>query len=448
MKNRLFISLLVGSLIGTFSIQAQESDKSLKPIIPVVKLGDNVQVKFGGFVRADYYVDSREAVGAVDDLFGFFPEIEKNNSGDAKDQNEVVRQNLSTQATRFNGLFTGPDAFHAKSSAFFEYDFSGGPGTQTTTGATSPVGLRLRHAWAKLAWNKTEVLVGKTWNPLAETIFPSVVGLHTGIPFRPFGRADQVRVTLKPISEISVLLAAVYQSEHKSYVYPDASQAATASNINDIRSNPIPDFHVQLHYKNKDLFAGVVAEYKVVRPATQTTGISGVFNTDETVSSYAFGGFADYKKGLFELKGSVLYGQNLSELFQQGGYAVKTYDAATGARTYSVSNSTSGWINATYGTKLVVGIFGGYQKNLGFNDNILSTTSGGVSTFLGRWQNVDHIYRIAPSLTYNIGRWKFQGELDYNVAAYGIPDYTDKGKVKDAKEISGIRGLLATTFLF
>lgn len=382
MKKKLFISLIVTTFLGTNIVQAKENSQTTKPIIPVVKLGENVQVKFGGFVRADYYVDSREIVGAVDDLFGFFPEKEKINSGDSKDQNEVIRQNLSTQATRFNALFTGPEALNAKSTAFFEYDFSGGTGTQTTTGATNSVGLRLRHAWAKLTWNKTEVLVGKTWNPLAETIFPSVVGLHTGIPFRPFGRADQLRVTLKPSSEVDILLAAVYQSEHKSFVYSDGTLAAAVSNTNDIRSNPIPDLHVQLHYKNKDLFAGVVAEYKTVRPATQTTGTLGTFNTNESISSYALGGFADYKKGLYELKGSVLYGQNLSELFQQGGYAVKTYDAATGARTYSVSNSTSGWINATYGKNIIVGLFAGYQKNHGFDDNILSSTSGGASAFL------------------------------------------------------------------
>jgi len=443
-KNLIVLSSL---LLSVGAINSQENASTEKPIIPVVKLSDNVQVKFGGFVRAEYYYDSRETVGAVDDLFGFFPENEKKNTvGDGEDQNAVSRQNLSTQSTRFNALFSGPDAFKAKSSAFFEYDFTGGAATQASTGATNAVGLRLRHAWAKLAWNKTEVLVGKTWNPLGETIFPSVVGLNTGIPFRPFGRGEQIRFTYKPTSAINVLAAAVFQTEHKSFVYTDGTLTAGASNANDIRTNPIPDFHLQLHYKGKSLFAGIVSEYKVVRPATQTTGTSGTFNTDETVSSYALGAFADFKHKKLNLKGSVLYGQNLSELFQQGGYAVKSFNATTGARTYTASNSVSLWANATYGTTVVAGLFGGYQKNLGFNDNL--TTAGGATTFLGRWQNVDHIYRIAPSLTYNTGRWKFQGELDYNVAAYGTVDNANKGKVKDANELSGVRGLLATTFSF
>ena len=119
---------------------------------------------------------------------------------------------------------------------------------------------------------------------------------------------------------------------------------------------------------------------------------------------------------------------------------------STGSKTYSASKSLSSWVNITYGEKLVVGLFGGYQKNLGFNDDILNSTAGGA--FLGRWQNVDHIYRIAPSLKYTVGRVVLSTELDYNVAAYGTIDYANNGKVKDSKGISGVRGIFATTFLF
>lgn len=439
-----FATLFILNLIA---LNAQEvKSTTAKDIIPVVKFSDNINVKFGGWVRAEYYIDSRENVGAVDDLFSFFPENKKVDAN-GNDMNAVVRQNFSAQASRFNALVSGPDILKAKSSSFFEFDFTGGVGTQTSTGATNPVGFRLRHAYAKLAWNKSELLIGKTWSPLAETTFPSVVGLHTGIPFRPFGRGEQVRFTLKPTKKTSILMAAFYQSEHKSFLYNDASTNTGAGNSNDIRSNPIPDLHLQLLYKTKDIFAGLVSEYKIVRPATQTTGTAGIFNTNETVSSYSLGAFADYKKNLFQAKISGIYAQNLTELFQSGGYAVKSYDAATGARTYTPSNTMSYWANVTYGKTWVAGLFGGYSKNLGFNDNLV-TTAGGAATFLGRWQNVDHIYRIAPSLKYNVGNWQFGAELDYNVAAYGTVDNSNKGKVTGAKEISGVRGLLATTFFF
>jgi len=307
--------------------------------------------------------------------------------------------------------------------------------------------LRLRHAWAKLSWAKSEVLVGKTWNPLSDISFPTVIGLNTGIPFRPFGRGYQLRFTWKPTSTINVLVAALYQSEHKSFIFSDAANTtAGISNCADTRSNPIPDLHLQLQFKTPSLFAGIVSEYKVVRPSTQTTGTGGVFNADQTISSYALGAFADYKKNLFNVKVSGLYGENLSELFQQGGYAVKTLNTVTGEKTYSASNSLTSWLNLNYGNKLAVGLFAGYQKNLGFNDNILTAANGGA--FLGRWQNVDHIYRLAPSLKYSIGRLVLAAEVEYNIAGYGTINYNDKGKVTDAKDVSGVRGTLATTFLF
>ena len=456
MENKyLKISLLLLSILPVTCIFSQQTQKTDVPasLIPIVKLSENVQVKFGGFVRAEYYFDSRETVGAVDDLFSFFPENVKKDANSGDDLNAVSRNNLSSQATRFNALFTGPDVWNAKSSSFFEFDFTGGgagvgtSGAGTSTGITNAVGLRLRHAWIKLSWVKSDLLVGKTWNPLSEISFPSVIGLNTGIPFRPFGRGDQLRFTWKPSSTINVLAAALYQSEHKSFIFSDAANTtAGISNCADTRSNPIPDLHVQIHFKTPALFAGIVSEYKVVKPATQTTGTVGVYNANTTISSYAVGAFADYKKNLFNVKVGEMYGENLSELFQQGGYAVKTLNAVTGEKTYSASNSVTSWLNITYGTKLMAGLFGGYQKNLGFNDNILSVTNGGA--FLGRWQNVDHIYRVGPSLKYSIGRLVLAAEVEYNVAGYGTVDYNNRGKVIHPTDVSGVRGTLVTTFLF
>lgn len=432
-------AFLVASLIGClFFAQAQDNVSTEKPLIPVVTLSKDVNVKFGGFMRAEYYVDSKEMVGALDDLFGFFPEKPVYDTN-GKDINNVVRHNFSTQATRFNALFTGPSVFNAKSSAFFEFDFTGG----------NSVNLRYRHAYGQLSWAKTDVLFGKSWNPLAAIHFPSVLGLHTAIPFRPFGRGDQVRVTYRLTDKISILGAALIQTEHRSTL---ETSAAT-----DVRANPIPDMHLQLFHKTNNLMLGLLSEYKITRPATYTEGAGTPkpkYITKETVSSFSLGGIMDYKKDLFNAKASVLYGQNLSELYIAGGYATTSIDATTGHRTYSPSNSVSSWLNFTYGKKWIAGVFGGYHKNLGYHTPILAPTldDNGVTiktpTLFGRWQNIDHIYRASTSLTYKIERWVFGAEVDYNVAAYGEVDYGKKGKIKNATETSNIRGVLSATFIF
>lgn len=425
------VSFIIFITIFCNVLQAQENT-TVTPIIPLVKLGDNVTVKFGGFIRADYFIDSRRPVGAVEDLFCFFP---SNFSYDAqgKDLNDIFRSYLSTQATRFNALFTGPDILKARSSAFFEFDFTGG----------NTINLRLRHAYMKLNWKKSEVLIGKTWNPLTSTILPAVIGLHTGIPFQPFARGDQFRFTYRP-GNLTILAAALYQNEHKSFTYTNSLISEVGQSTDNVISNPIPDMHLQLHYKSGQFYAGLVSEYKITRPATLTKGSNGIFKANTTVSSFALGGFIEYKSKSLTLKGSSMYAQNLSELFMQGGYAVTSIDTASGSRNYTPSNSVLSWVNITFGEKIIGGLFAGYQKNLGFNGNII----GGPGTFLGRWQNIDHIYRISPSVKYVSGRIILGFELDYNVAAYGSVDYLDKGRVKDSQEVKGFRGLLSASFLF
>ena len=122
MKKQLLLTVIL--LINIVSAQSQDvASESAKDLLPQVTIAKNLSVKFGGFVRAEYYIDNREAVGAVDGLFGFFP-LNEEFDANGEDQNKVVRQNLSVQSTRFNALLSGPSVFGAKSNAFFEFDFT------------------------------------------------------------------------------------------------------------------------------------------------------------------------------------------------------------------------------------------------------------------------------------------------------------------------------------
>ena len=445
MKNIIRVSTIL-LLLDTLTINAQEVapdsaklqnqtstntasqdvySETAKSLIPTVKAGNDIKLKIGGFFRAEYYVDSREIVGACDDLFGFFPE-DKVYDSNGKDLNKVVRQNISTQATRLTTTFEGPKLGKADSKAYIEFDFSGG----------NSVNVRLRQAWAKLTWQKGELLWGKAWSPFADIPFPYVAGLHTGIPFRQFSRGDQVRFTFKPSQHVSLVAAGLYQTEHKSVL--------EASSNGDIRQNPIPEFHLQWRYSSPTFSAGLLGEFKSIRPATKVTNAAGeVSKTDKRVNSYALGYYAQYLSGKLGLKTGGLYGLNLSDYFQQGGYAVKSVDPNTGKRSYAPSKVTSYWLNISYGKKWAPSLFVGYTKNLGFTDDILA---GG--DFFGRWQNVDQVFRLAPSLKFSHKQWTIQGEIDYDNVAYGNVDYADHGKVKDTHNVQGVRGLIATTFFF
>ena len=120
-----------------------------------------------------------------------------------------------------------------------------------------------------------------------------------------------------------------------------------------------------------------------------------------------------------------------------------SFNPETGAKTYAPSESFTAWGNIVYGSKFQLGVFGGYQKNLGFTENILADAG-----FFGRWQDVAHIYRIAPSIKYSHKQWTFQVEADYDIVGYGKVDYANKGKVEDPENVSGVRGIFASTFFF
>jgi hypothetical protein len=154
--------------------------------------------------------------------------------------------------------------------------------------------------------------------------------------------------------------------------------------------------------------------------------------------------FGQYKAGKFTAKGNFMYGQNLAEMMMQGGYARLTFDAVTGKETYTASSAITSWLNFTYGEKVRWGLYGGYQKNLGYMD-VLNPND---AKFYGRSPEIASIWRLSPSITYTAGRMLFQFEGEITTANYGTINYAKKGKVEDAKGVTNYRLGLSTSFLF
>jgi hypothetical protein len=419
--------VLTACSVSFTKMQAQETTQA-KPLLPSVRVADNVQLKIGGFIRTEYLFDSRQHLAAVNDLVGFFP-VNKQPAENGKDLTDVARSSISSKGTRVNLGLTGPDVLNAKSNAFFEIDF---------TGNNEPaVNIRFRHAWIKMSWEKAELLLGKTWNPLGETPAPGVAGLAGAAPYRPFGRSDQIRLVLKPDKNFHVWLAGVYKTEH--VFNPDGA---------DIKNSTLPELHLQLRYVSPNFSAGLVSAYKNIRPALSATADGKTYIAENTVSSYALGGFVDFKAGQFNGKAGVTFGQNLGEYFMVGGYAVKEVDS-NGIPSYTPLMNSSYWAFLSYaGKHWTPGLFFGYTQNNGFKDELKEggrpIACGPVG---GTAFGLANAYRIAPSLKYSVGRLAFHAELEYNAAAYGT-EFDNKRKATKSETVGGIRFLLATSFFF
>ena len=151
-------------------------------------------IKFTGFVRSDFFYDTRQVIYPTSLREGDYLLFPSNISKDAncKDVNAVGNFNFLSIQSRLSGAITGPDAFGAKTSGLIEADFF----ANENANLDDINGFRLRHAFVKMNWTKTELLAGQYWNPMfpADNV-AAVISCNGGAPFQAFSRNPQLRLS-------------------------------------------------------------------------------------------------------------------------------------------------------------------------------------------------------------------------------------------------------------
>ncbi|MBU1718705.1 MAG: hypothetical protein KKA07_06495 [Bacteroidetes bacterium] len=413
----------------------------------------NFGIKFSGFVKNDAFFDTRQTVTAREGHFLLYPTDSLFDAND-NDINQGLNFNMLAIQTRLTGKITGPDAFGAKTSGLIEGAFFGHSDPDVN-------GFRLRHAFAKLNWEKTEFLAGQYWHPMFVTgCFPGVISFNTGVPFQPFSRNPQIRVTHK-VGPFSIIAAVQSQRDF-------ASPGGSTS----LRNAGIPDMQFQLHFNKKneeagtEILAGLGGGYKMLKPALSTVGDSGKFASDEMVSGASAIAFFKYANPKFTVKFEGVFGQNMYDLLMLGGYAYKfgSYDSATGSISYTTIDNLSAWFEIHgNGKKIQPGLFAGYTQNLGSTENIYDWTnedSPTQSSFFARGasdspnKSIAYIYRVSPRVVFISGKFQFALEAEYTVAAYARADEENPtganslGEVQKSQETANIRGLFSVIYSF
>jgi len=390
------------------------------------------KIKFeaSGFIKSDVFFDTRQNTEALEGLLLIYPKDELLDEN-GKDINAKSSLGIVDISTRVRGKISGPDVFGAKLSGLVEVDWTGIAGTNTSSR------VRLRHAYSKLNWEKTEILFGREWHPMfVKDVFPSVMSLNTGIPFQPFNRSPMLQLTHE-MGKFKLIGAAISQSDYIS-TGPDGKSAKYIKNSN------IPNLHLQLQFRPGNFLLGAAVDYKSIMPRVSTASLlndTSIYTTSEKVNSWAYMGYFKYKKSKLEIKAKAIYGQNLSESIMPGGYAVASLDSITGHETYTSYNHFYTWANIIYGDKTKFGLFGGFTKNLGADNKIIDP-----KRTYGMALDVDYLYRIAPNLSHQINNFLIAVELEYTVAAYGdIVDFY--GKYNTSHEVSNTR-IMFTVFHF
>lgn len=402
----------------------------LLPLLSISQDNKKFGIKFSGFVKTDIYWDSRQTISIRDGQFLLYPANERLDA-DGNDINAKSSFNMISIQTRLRGTITGPDALGAKTSGVIEGAFFGQSGGDIN-------GFRLRHAFVKLDWSKTSLLVGQYWHPAFVTYcFPGTVSFNTGVPFVPFTRNPQIRVTQK-LGKVNLMFTVLSQVDFLS-TGPDGA------NSKYLRNSAVPAMNLRLEYRNvnttdnKEFLIGASVNYKMLTPRLET---DSNYKTSESIGSLSETFYVKLKlpKVTFKLQG--VYAEDAYNWTMIGGYAVESItDPLRDYVEYIPIKTASGWLDVhSNGKKWQVGVLAGYAKNLGASKDFMGDN-------YQRGGNIAYLYRIAPRFIYNSGRFRIAPEVEYTVAAYG-KTIEANGVVKDTKEVGNLRFLLGVYLFF
>ena len=375
-----------------------------------------------GFVRNDFYINSRQNFEVLDGLFSIFPKpVDINTNG--KDKNAVPNAEMLSVATRLGIDFRGTPIMGAKSTAKIECDFAGI--------STSYYLIRIRQAYLKLNWEKTELLVGQTWHPLFGSVLPTVPSLNTGSPFQPFNRSPQVRAKRMLTNELSVIGSVNYQMQYM-------SQGPLGASPSYLKNALLPDIFVGLESKSKHWISGVGFDTKTLKI------------NDASLTSGSAVAYTQYADNQLQIKAKAIYGQNLSDHLMIGGYGISN-ESTTNNIVYTNFNTLSSWLNLVYGTKVQAGIFMGISQNLGTNENLNIDAAGkitayGYGFYADTQQLMDRIYRIAPHITYNLSNFKLGFEYELTSADYG--KIQGNGRIENSSAATNHSAMATISYIF
>ena len=428
MKKSTLLLLTITLSLGTTFAQKEQS-----------KFG----IKFSGFVKSDFFFDSRQTVSAREGHFLLWPAAESlDANGD--DINAKSSFNFLAVQSRLKGAISGPDAFGAKTSGVIEGDFFAQANDNINL-------LRLRHAFIKFKWENTEVITGQYWNPLFVTgCFPGTVSFNTGNPFQSFARNPQIRLT-QHFGDMQIMVAALAQRDFASRGPDPTVNANTLVSSAFLRNSSVPDLHFQLHYRIKNeesgtnLLIGAGAAYKTIVPRLSSRRAGSTYVVDEKLSGLTAIAFTNLALNPVTIKFQARYGENIADVLSISGFAVKSVDdPITGESSYTPLKNISFWGEAhTNGKKMQIGVFGGYLKNQGTKEEMSDATN----SVYGLGTNIESLLRVSPRIILISNKTKIACEIEYTSATYGS-NYDINYIPADTNTVANTRLLLSAIYSF
>jgi hypothetical protein len=332
------------------------------PMVPpdaISTEGNRSRLSFYGFARVDaIFDDSRPNAAQVPTY------IISEAPGTEDDGNFTLHPRLTRLGLNYNGgnidLLGG-----ARISARIETDFQNG-------GSESRAIMRYRHAWAKLDWAHSSLLLGQTWDiisPLYPTVNPDTMMWNAG---NLGDRRVQIRYTYNPNSNISIaaglgLTGAVNLQDLDANGVRDGEDAGTPHfQARAGYTSPLFDLGVSGHYANEET---VTAFNGVTDFDSRSVGVDFVFRPLDRLS----------------VKGEFWTGAGLGDVRGGIGQSINTL-------TGNEIDSNGGWIELGFKATADYTMSAGWTYDNPDNADLMA---GGRK--LNRVWYMTHQLRLAPS---------------------------------------------------
>jgi hypothetical protein len=379
---------LILFLIAANLTFAQEETKEEKPY----------KISLYGFSRVDYIWDSRQSAQVREYNLNLWPLDEKLDAN-GNDINDAGANNFLSLVTRVGVKFSGPDVWGAKIFGVIEGDFFGN--TEQSVAL-----FRMRHAYAKLAWEKTAITMGQTWYPqFIPEVFPGVANFSTGIPFNPFGWASQFRLDQKLNTNFTFTFITYKDREFGAIPADNIQNSANYRSV-------IPNLHGKVEFRNKNIIAGAGYEFRQIKPLLESNGLK----SEETLQTTSVLAYFKYNHDKFHIKAYAISGENLTNFVMLGGYA--TVDNGVDPVSYVGTKTNSVWFDiASNNAKTAPGFFFGYtnQEGTDANSGVTNVYARGLSMTRG----VKDMWRASARVDFKQNKFKLTPELEYTAATHG-----------------------------
>ncbi len=383
----------------------------------------SITYKFNGSIKNDFYYNSRKNEQAQDGLFNILPKpVATNQTGE--DVNGASEIEMLSVYTRLGVDVTGSAILGAKSTGKIECDFGGA--------GTSYYLIRLRLAYMKLNWQKSELIVGQAWHPLFGSVFPTIPSANAGSAFQPFNRSPQISWKQFLTKENAVIASAIYQMQY-------TSQGPIGASPSYLKNALLPNVYLGFERKTSNWISGLGLDIKKLK-----------INHESLVSASTML-YSQYVNKKWQFKAKAIYGENLTDHLMIGGYGVSGTNAVTNEAVYTNFNTLTSWINVVYGTGLQYGFYAAVSQNLGTNQQLMPDskekfTAYGYGFYSDSQKIIDRMYRIAPHISYKLANFKIGVEYELTSAGYGWLNKSGRGE--NINIVSNHRAVVSLSYDF